>query len=224
MVSPSSRKRRRVAKLTFESLEPRVVLDGQLVALFAAGSIAPAIPDSGLAAASEVAATESQFVRFASADELRQFLVQDADKRYADLFGREAWRWWYPMLTVGDVNWGFGDAVDSSVSVEARADNDYSTTNVQVAGVDEGDLIKTDGRCLYIGRGSEVTIVDVQSAAQMRILSRLSSEGTMSALYLSDDRLTVISQYYTGLVDPMLSRHAAAVVCTRMGDTQPVPP
>ena len=27
--------------------------------------------------------------------------------------------------------------------------NDYSTTNIQVEGVDEGDIIKTDGKYIY---------------------------------------------------------------------------
>ena len=31
----------------------------------------------------------------------------------------------------------------------------YSGTNVQVAGVDEGDIVKTDGTYIYILRGSE---------------------------------------------------------------------
>ena len=30
----------------------------------------------------------------------------------------------------------------------------YSGTNVQVAGVDEGDIVKTDGTYIYILRGS----------------------------------------------------------------------
>ena len=203
MASTPRRKRRRFGKLTFESLEPRVVLDAQLSALFGDGSIAPAITDGDQLSASEVVGAESQFVRFNSADELKQFLAEDADKRYADLFGREAWRWWYPTY-VTNVE---GDLVlvraDVMVTANAASGSDYSTTNIQVAGVDEGDLIKTDGRYLYIGRGAEVTIVDVQSADEMRILSRLSGQGTTSALYLSEDRLTVISQDYTFFVDSM---------------------
>ncbi|HPM83676.1 MAG TPA: beta-propeller domain-containing protein, partial [Candidatus Anammoximicrobium sp.] len=203
MASTPRRKRRRFGKLTFESLEPRVVLDAQLGALFADGSIAPVITDGDQLSASEVARAESQFVRFTSADELKQFLAEDADKRYADLFGREAWRWWYPTY-VTNVD---GDLMlvrtDAMVTANAASGSDYSTTNIQVAGVDEGDLIKTDGRYLYIGREQDVTIVDVQAADKMRVLSRLSGQGTTSALYLSEDRLTVISQDSAVFGDPM---------------------
>lgn len=220
MAGTSNRKRRRVGKLTFESLEPRIVLDGQLGALLAAGAGDPAVTDSSLGPASEVGGAESQLVRFASADELRQFLVQDADKRYADLFGREAWRWWYsPYVDVLNVDGSVAVTQDLG-DASTRLDADYSTTNVQVAGVDEGDLIKTDGRFLYIGHGTDVTIVDVQSAAEMRILSRLSIEGTMSALYLSADRLTVISQYSTSWLEPMPMLDVAAVRRPSAGESK----
>ena len=35
----------------------------------------------------------------------------------------------------------------------------YSGTNVQVAGVDEGDIVKTDGKYIYILRGSEMVVM-----------------------------------------------------------------
>ena len=35
----------------------------------------------------------------------------------------------------------------------------YSGTNVQVAGVDEGDIVKTDGTYIYILRGSELIVM-----------------------------------------------------------------
>ena len=35
----------------------------------------------------------------------------------------------------------------------------YSGTNVQVEGVDEGDIVKTDGKYIYILRGSEMVVM-----------------------------------------------------------------
>ncbi|GEM_PF-2847878 len=191
MASSPHRKRRRSGRLTFESLEPRVVLDVQWGALLTDGSIAPAVSD-GTAPASEVSGEERPLACFGSAEELKQFLIQEAEKRYADLFGRETWQFW-PVLVL-----------DARTSADGgvNADLGYSTTNLQVAGVDEGDLVKTDGRYLYIGRGAEVTIVDAQSAAEMQIVSRLSSEGSAAALYLSNDRLTVVSQYAADWPEP----------------------
>jgi len=191
MSSGSNRKRRPFGRLTFELLEPRVVLDAQLGAALASDLGLFANADAGAAAVSEPADAPK---RFASADELQQFLMRDANQRYGEQFGQDTWWWpWLDVTTAGD------SRVNLRVS-DAGA-GDYSTTNIQIAGVDEGDLVKTDGRYLYIGVGPEVTIVDAQSAADMRILSRLGSEGQTAALYLSDHRLTVISQSAMPFVD-----------------------
>jgi len=191
MSSFSNRNRRPSGRLTFELLEPRVVLDAQLAAALASDLGLFANADAGTAAVSEAADSPE---RFTSADELQQFLVRDANQRYGERFGQDAGWWpWLEVTTAGDPL--------VKLRVSDAQEGDYSTTNIQVAGVDEGDLVKTDGRYLYIGVGSEVTIVDAQSAADMRILSRLGSEGPTAALYLSDDRLTVISQSAMALTD-----------------------
>jgi uncharacterized secreted protein with C-terminal beta-propeller domain len=173
-------------------------LDAQLGAALAGDLGIPSTADLGGFPAAAISDASESLERVASADELTEFLVQDADSRYADLFGRQAWSWWgafdaVPIATVADV---------TTASLQST---DYSTTNIQVAGVDEGDLIKTDGRYLYVGRGPEVTIIDVQSVSDMRVLSRLDSEGPMTALYLSADRLTVISQPGNGVPMPVLA-------------------
>jgi len=38
--------------------------------------------------------------------------------------------------------------------------SDFSTTNIQVAGVDEADFVKNDGKYIYIESGETLTIVD----------------------------------------------------------------
>ncbi len=198
MARGSKRNRRRTGKLAFEMLEPRIVLDAQLGALFDGLVTTPAAGDVGGTPASEIAGAESQLVQFGSADELKQYLIRDAEGRYADLFGRDAWRWWnseYDGPVLANVREGVAVAGNAA---------DFSTTNTQVAGVDEGDLIKTDGRYLYVGQGSEVTIVDAQSAADMRVVAQLDDAGPAAALYLSDDRLTVISMPFSGFPEPML--------------------
>ena len=43
---------------------------------------------------------------------------------------------------------------------------DYSNTNVQVAGIDEPDIVKTDGKYLYIVSGNRVIIVKATPAEE----------------------------------------------------------
>jgi uncharacterized secreted protein with C-terminal beta-propeller domain len=202
MAHKSNRRRQRLGKLAFESLEPRVVLDAQLGAALAGDVEIPAAADVDGNVAEVVSDASASVEPFGSADELREFLIRDADSRYADLFGREAWSsWGYDTLPM------YADS--AALDATSESQTDYSRTNIQVAGVDEGDLVKTDGRYLYLGRGPEVTIVDVQSAADMRVLSRLESQGSLAALYLSEHRLTVISHQYDYYPQPMATMDAA---------------
>jgi len=51
--------------------------------------------------------------------------------------------------------------MDSAVpSAQYGTDMDYSTTNVQVSGVDEGDIVKTNGKKIFIGKSNELIVVD----------------------------------------------------------------
>jgi hypothetical protein len=45
---------------------------------------------------------------------------------------------------------------------------DYSTTNIQVAGVDEADIIKTDGLYIYHLTGGMLNIIQTDGSGQMR--------------------------------------------------------
>ena len=66
----------------------------------------------------------------------------------------------------------FGRAEASSGAPAADSNNtDYSQTNVQIEGVDEADMIKTDGDNLYLIANNRLYIVDVRDPENMRVLS-----------------------------------------------------
>ena len=95
----------------------------------------------------------------------------------------------------------------ASVSMDTAADKqiqqladsmDYSTTNLQVTGVDESDVVKTDGHYIYIASADKVQIVDV-STGTPRQLGSITPElsGNMDRIremYVSDGRLLLIVQ------------------------------
>lgn len=60
-----------------------------------------------------------------------------------------------------------GSAPDST----SGQGGDYSQTNVQVKGVDEGDIVKTDGQYIYVLRNNELIIFKAEGAATVRISS-----------------------------------------------------
>ncbi|MCK9292476.1 beta-propeller domain-containing protein [archaeon] len=51
-------------------------------------------------------------------------------------------------------------AMPESVSVEAGGSNDFSNTNVQVSNIDEGDVVKTDGKHIFIAKNNTITVID----------------------------------------------------------------
>ncbi len=78
--------------------------------------------------------------------------------------------------------------------VPTSAPTDFSGTNNQVAGVEEGDIVKTDGRALYLLAGDGVDIVSAWPADALALASHIAVDGDERSLFLSGSRLTVISQ------------------------------
>ena len=76
----------------------------------------------------------------------------------------------------------------------------FSGTNVQEEGVDEPDLVKTNGRHAFVVVGNRVRAVDVRS--RPRLVGTLGLEQGASELLLHGDRLLVLSQVVGGLPVP----------------------
>ena len=74
---------------------------------------------------------------------------------------------------------------------------DYSQTNVQVAGVDEPDFVKNDGRYIYLINDGQLVIVDAYPGRTAAIVSRTPIDGTPEELFLNGDRIVVISDDYS---------------------------
>ncbi|MFH1631315.1 MAG: beta-propeller domain-containing protein [Candidatus Aenigmatarchaeota archaeon] len=110
-------------------------------------------------------------------------------------------------------------AAPTSTSMESSGmskASDYSTTNIQVAGVDEADFVKNDGKYIYMKtENNTVAIVDAFPAAGMKIVSEISFDENssddkfyLSQLYIDGDVLVVIgsisgyrTDYLAGCVD-----------------------
>jgi len=78
-------------------------------------------------------------------------------------------------------------------------DSNYSTTNLQVDGVDEADIIKNDGNYIYQVNNQEIIVAQVSPSEQMSIMSRIGfkqGEFTPQELYVDDKYLVVIGSAY----------------------------
>jgi inhibitor of cysteine peptidase len=88
----------------------------------------------------------------------------------------------------------------ASVSSESQT-KDFSTTNIQVAGVDEADTVKTDGKYLYvIGNNSQVVYIIDANPQNAKVLSKIFLNNTnLSGVYLSQDgnKIAVLGNQYS---------------------------
>jgi len=87
---------------------------------------------------------------------------------------------------------------DSANGLGAGTD-DYSTTNVQVEGVDEADIVKTDGEYIYLIKGDDVRIVKAYPPLALEEVADVNfgnSSFYPYEMYVDDDRLVVIGSTY----------------------------
>lgn len=85
------------------------------------------------------------------------------------------------------------DAPIASPEAAPSNEPDHSSTNVQVEGVDEADIVKTDGDTIYHLRAQDLKITDI-STGEMKTLATIKFEEMSGAteFYLYDGKLIVI--------------------------------
>ena len=79
---------------------------------------------------------------------------------------------------------------------------EFSGTNVQVVGVDEPDIVKTDGRRIILAQHGTLTVVDVTGAEPTVTGRVLLGERWGGELLLHGDRVLVINNHY-GSIRPL---------------------
>jgi len=92
------------------------------------------------------------------------------------------------------------DQAMTLTSVPALASRDFSETNNQVKGVDEADMLKTDGTYIYTISNQKLVIVQAYPAEKARVVSTVNLDQQYpSALFVEGDFLAIFgSDYSTG--------------------------
>jgi len=127
--------------------------------------------------------------RFSSYDELKKFIQVLPEHGF----------YYYPSNAKGGFN--FLSDVAMSATVEEGGTSDYSTTNIQVEGVDEADLVKTDGEYIYLVSREQVYILRAYPPEEARIVSTITMEKYIIDLYIGGDKLVIL-----GVEDVFLAR------------------
>lgn len=79
-------------------------------------------------------------------------------------------------------------------SARTAGGSDYSETNVRQEGVDEGDIVKTDGTYLYVLKDNRTTVSIVDTRDDMKELKNITVEDTewIQEIYLSPEKKRLI--------------------------------
>lgn len=152
---------------------------------------------------------DGELQKFSSLGELEEFLQERQAEAaesgsYGVAYGMDAARGVPETIALANEAAPMADGGAAS----AKSASDYSTTNVQVEGVDEADFLKNDGKYLYILNQDTLVIVDAYPADDAEIVSETAIPGRPESLFLNDDRLLVFTQdeeevFHFGLYDFM---------------------
>lgn len=144
--------------------------------------------------------------KFASVDELKSYLLNvEANRGQLEAvrsFTTDG-NAFELMVTPESDSTGQGAAQLSSPSILSDmklSDPDYSTTNIQVQGVDEPDFLKNDGKYVYILSGDRLTIADAYPAENATVVVKVAldiQEGQyLQNMFLNNETLVIFYQEY----------------------------
>lgn len=129
--------------------------------------------------------TQLQLRRFSSYEELKSFI--EAKPQISPYY--KVWLEPSGLRALSSSSFG-----SSGSPMETIIIPEHSTTNVQVEGVDEADIVKTDGRFIYIISGNSVTILKAYPAGEAEVLSQIRLNGTLKGAFINGDKLAIFDE------------------------------
>jgi uncharacterized secreted protein with C-terminal beta-propeller domain len=111
-----------------------------------------------------------------------------------------------PVPTAAPMTNGTAAPVPAAAPASGAGSASYSQTNLQVAGVDEADVIKNDGQYIYMVKGDTVRIFDAYPPKNLEQVSEVKFDKagfTPQEMYVDGDRLVVVGQVYQNFYYPM---------------------
>ncbi|MBI4360037.1 MAG: beta-propeller domain-containing protein [Candidatus Jacksonbacteria bacterium] len=125
---------------------------------------------------------QSSIKKFVSMDEVRNFVEEHAGPAFLGVQGGGV-----GMMTERSMT---GVPVTQTTDTIGGSP-DYSRTNIQVEGVDEGDIAKTDGEYIYTISGNDVVIVKAFPADKADVAARITLGDSPQGLYIHENHLIV---------------------------------
>ncbi len=91
-------------------------------------------------------------------------------------------------------------AMPTAPAASDTAQKNYSETNVQVEGVDEADIVKTDGKYIYVFSKSKIMIVDAYPAQSGKVISSIDlGNVSPTEMFVQGNKLLVFGSEYQNI-------------------------
>jgi hypothetical protein len=145
---------------------------------------------------------------FNSCGHLEQYIEDNAvlDMRAQIEMSKQGWYFW-GWRTLADF-----EAVGAPQPTSGPSA--YTTTNTQVAGVDEADFVKNDGTRIFVLSGDTLYLNQSWPADQLHNTGKLQIEGWPQEMYLDGNNVVVFSTIWHPY--PFADQRAADMICAPM--------
>lgn len=138
---------------------------------------------------------ESKLQQFSSQAELEDFIKENSGSNgYDEVLGGIARAATFETGGLAEIAADSGSGAVPKASSQSA--EEYSGTNIQVGGVDEADIVKNDGKYIYVVSGDKVVIVDAYPAENMEILSEINLSQGVQEIFINQDKLIAFSSGY----------------------------
>ena len=181
---------------------PKLAVPASAIALLALGACADsAVIDSLALRRPDTQPLTSRLTAPASCDELLTRLKDEA-RAHVEV---DAFTVYASRPTTENPGWGFADAgvvgVPSPGAPAGEGDSaggprSHSDTNTQVEGVDEADIVETDGESIFLLHGDELFVLDSWPPSETTVTTLIDVEGAARGLFVADAKAVVISEIY----------------------------
>ena len=112
---------------------------------------------------------------------------------------------------------------DSSGDGGEKSGNEYSDTNTQVRGVDEADIVKTDGTNIWVLQNGELRTIVAYPPQSLAATHAVTIEGTPIEMYVADGYAVVFSQVHVDVELPGFDG-GGGYDTAGPGTSEPMPP
>lgn len=138
----------------------------------------------------EELANQAKLQKFESYDEMKEFLSDLASLSFSSYRGVGGFDV-ANDLALPEAGVALQNSLSSKEEGNSGASEDYSQTNIQVQGVDEADIIKTDGEYIYAVAQKSLYISKAFPTDEAQVVSKIEFEDSPQDIFINGNKLII---------------------------------